>query len=137
MANVDIDKALSVANAVEAALHVEAQKPTNSLQQQDVKDVAPAVTAAVQAKVDQTVKPAIEAITNQEPFYLSIQWWTQMLGLLVAIAGIFGIVIPAEMQKEILAIIAAVIGLTTAGLMFYNRYIRSNQLLITLGIRKP
>lgn len=121
MAKIDLGKILAVAVAVGAN-----QVAADSANKMVPKD-ATAVVKATNVVAKEELKEAqatVDVLTNQEPYYMSVQWWTQILGLLGTVAGIVGFSFPAEMQKEALSIITGVIGAGTAIAMFYNRYIR-------------
>lgn len=126
---IDIGKIINIAGAVNDALHVEAQKPTNSLQPSEVHSVAPAVAAKVEAKVEAQVKPVVEVLTNQEPWWKSPQAIAQIVALISMILGIFKISFPAEMQAQFVILIMTLISAGTAAVLFWNRYIRPSQLL--------
>jgi hypothetical protein len=121
MAKIDLGKILAAAVSAGAA-----QVAGDSSTKMEPKD-AKAVVVATQQVAKEEVKEAqatVDVLTNQEPFYMSVQWWTQMLGIAGALAGVVGFSFPAEMQKEALALITGAIGVITTGAMFYNRYIR-------------
>jgi hypothetical protein len=125
----DTKRIINIAAAVAAALAVEAEKPSNSLQAGDVQQIAAPVTKKVEEKVEQQIKPVVDVLTNKEPFYMSVQWWTQMMGLLAVILGIFEISFPAELQAQTVAVIMTVVGAGVSVAMFFNRYIRPSGLL--------
>jgi hypothetical protein len=121
MAKIDLGKILALAVAAGAAQV--AGDSTTKMEPKDAKAVVQAAAVASKEEIKEA-QQTVDVLTNQEPFYLSVQWWTQILGLLGTVAGIIGFSFPAEMQKEALAIITGLIGVGTAGAMFYNRYIR-------------
>lgn len=127
MAKIDIGKLIDIASVVKDALNVEAKKDSNSLKPAEVTKVADPVATKVEAKVTQIVTKELQAredfATDQEPFYLSRQWWVTMLGLAGSVAGLAGYAFPAEMQQQVLAIAMAGIGVITSVTLFYNRYV--------------
>lgn len=121
MAKIDLGRILAAAVAIGASQV--AADTSNKMVPKDAKAVVVATSVAAREEVKEA-QATVDVLTNQEPFYMSIQWWTQMLGYAGVAAGLVGYAFPAEMQKEVLAILSGVIGLGTAGAMFYNRYIR-------------
>jgi len=124
---------LDVAVAVNKALTQEAANPHNSLQPEDVRKTTQVVTDAVNVAVSEKVKPVVEVLTNQEPWYRSPQAWMTILSLLSVFLGIFKISFDDAMQKEALTVIMACIGAITGVVLFWNRYIRRSALLAKLG----
>jgi hypothetical protein len=123
MAKIDFGKLVAVVVAAGSA-----QVAGDNTTKMEPKDAAAVVKATdVAIKQSPEIKEAqatVDVLTNQEPFYMSVQWWTGLLSLIVAAAGVFGVVIPEEIQKQVLAIIAIMFGSGGVGLMVYNRYIR-------------
>lgn len=119
MSKIDLNQVLKA--AVAAGVVAAASAPNNDLQQKD----APVVTAVVTEQLKPVIEDAqarIDHASNQEPFYLSRQWWVTVLSLLSAMLGLAGYAFPAEMQQQALAIIMAAVGLISTVTLFYNRY---------------
>lgn len=130
---IQIGPMLDVAVAVNKALTQEARNPANTLQPADVHQTTVAVTKAVQDAVVTQVKPVVEVLTNQEPWWRSPQAWITILSMLSVLLGIFKISFDDVMQKEALTIIMAGVAFVSAATLFWNRYIRSSALLAKLG----
>lgn len=123
MAKIDLKQILIAAGT--AAASVAASQTSTAMQPKDV----PAVTDAVkdQVKANPDLKKAQEILdvkTNQEPWYLSVQAWVAIATGLMSIMGVVGLVIPEEIQKQVMAAIPAVVGLAGTVALVYNRYFR-------------
>jgi hypothetical protein len=83
----------AITNAIQDALIAAAAKPDNSLTNADVNKT----TAAVASEV----KPVIDHLTNNEPWYQSRVAWSAIVSFIVVVAGLFGIQSGAIDQKEL------------------------------------
>lgn len=129
MAKVNVGDIIKIGGIVHEALTREADKSSNKMTPADAAKVAPAVEKEVKAAVNEQIKPVVDVLTNQEPFYMSVQFWTLIVSAFAGIVGIFGYAVPEDMQKETVTIIMTISGTIGTILMFYNRYIRSSALL--------
>jgi len=127
---------VGVASAVTAALKEAAASPTNSLHPTDVPKIAPKVSETVNQVVEQQVKPIVDVLTNQEPWYKSPQAITAILSLIGTLLGLFGVVFDAEAQKQALTLIMTATALVSGVLVFWNRYIRPSKLAQKLGLSR-
>lgn len=123
MAKIDLKQILIAATT--AAASAAAAQTSTAMQPKDV----PAVTKEMkeQVKVHPDLKAAQEILdvkTNQEPWYLSVQAWVAIATGLMSIMGVVGLVVPEEIQKQVMAAIPAVVGLISMGALIYNRYFR-------------
>lgn len=119
MAKIDLGKIVAV--AVAAGASQVASAPNNDMKSQDVPAVITATTEMAKPAIAEA-QAQLDHATDQEPFYLSRQWWTAMLGVAGSLAGVAGYAFPAEMQQQVLSIIMAGVGVVTAATLFYNRY---------------
>lgn len=129
MANIQAKDLVDVAGHVQAAVEKAAADPKVPLTEKESDKVAKSITPAIQAGVKKDLQPVIDVIANQEPFYFSVQWWTQMAGYIIVLMGILGYTVPEEMKVQIMSLISVLVGAAVAFAMFYNRYIRSSALL--------
>lgn len=117
----DIGKLVAVVTALGAAQV--AANENNKMEQKDAKAVVTAAASAGKEEIKEA-QATVDVLTNQEPFYMSVQWWVGATGVVISAAGAIGYTLPAEIQKEVLAIVAAVAGAGVTLAMAYNRYIR-------------
>lgn len=120
MSKIDIGKILAI--AVAAGASQVAADTSNTMKPKDAKAVVVATTEAAKPEVKEA-QAQVDHALDQEPFYLSRQWWVTMLGLAGSVAGLAGYAFPAEMQQQVLAIAMAGIGVITSATLFYNRYV--------------
>lgn len=131
MAKIDLGKILAI--AVSAGAAQVAAADDNKMVPKDATAVVRATTQAVKDSGEiQQVQKHIDVLTEQEPFYMSVQWWTAMLGIAGTVAAAVGYSFPADMQKDVLAGIMAVVGAGTTIAMLYNRYIRKPAIVADL-----
>lgn len=129
MADIKVGDLVDVASHVSDAVDKAAADPKIPIEQKDAAKITKSMTPGIQAGVKKDMQPVIDVLANQEPFYLSVQWWTQMMGYIIVLLGVLGYAIPEEMKESLLSIITAAVGLAVGLAMFYNRYIRSSALL--------
>lgn len=135
MAKIDLGKILATAVTIGAA--TVAASDSNKMESKDATAVVKATNQAVKDSGEiAQVQNHIDVLTNNEPFYMSIQWWTAMLGIAGTVAGAVGYTFPADMQKDVLALIAGLIGVGTTIAMLYNRYIRRPAIVADLTTKK-
>jgi len=123
MAKIDI-KSILVTAATAAASAAAAQTST-AMQPKDVPVVVEAAKDHVAANPDiKKIQDIVNAKTNQEPWYQSIQAWVTILTSLMALLGAVGLAVPEDVQKQVLAAVPLIVGLVGAGMLIYNRYFR-------------
>jgi hypothetical protein len=126
MAKIDL-KSILIAAASAAASQV-ANDPSTNMNAAD----ATKVVRQVEASTDQhsaiaEAQKTIDVKTNQEPWYQSVQAWVAILTGLMSILGAIGLVIPQDIQKEVMSAVPLLIGFSAMCALIYNRYFRFRQ----------
>lgn len=117
-------KAILIAAATAAAAQVAADPGTN-MKPADVPDVVSAVVKSAEKHPDlKEAQKTLDAKTNQEPWYLSVQAWTAIVSAILAIFGAVGLAVPEEIRGQIMAAVPLVVGAGVSIAMIYNRYFR-------------
>jgi hypothetical protein len=123
MAKIDL-KNILIAAATAAAAQVAAD-PKTVLKPSDVPEVSQEVRTQIEKHPDvKQAQKTIDVLTNQEPWYMSVQAWTAIITSMMAILGIIGLAVPEEVQKTVLAGVPILVGFGVAVAMMYNRYVR-------------
>lgn len=110
----DVKDLVSVESSVLDALSKVAESKTNKLTQTEAAKIAPAVAKKVEAEVTSQIKPVIEHLTNNEPWYQSRVTIGALVAALAGLAGLAGYSIDSDDQAFLVDNISQTVQLVTA-----------------------